>query len=499
MFGPRPQDSAVGLPQAPLDEIFAEPARRFVETRGGRVIAKSSARVEMDAQGEISAVRAGADLIETSRVVSTVPWHAIARIWAADPPAALAAVLRDAAAMRSSPIVSVNIWLEGGVDLDTFVGLVGGPMHWVFPKAGHLALVSSGATDLVDLENGEITRIAVDQLQRSLPALGKKNVLRSVVVREHRATFSVAPGGPPRPGSVTPVPGFYRRRLDYTASPARSKAPCSAATAPPASSWRDNHPVFSVIVHYAELALKGRNRPWFLHMLVRNIRDALADLDLIQVRPLMGRIEARMGPSADWNEVQARLRLIPGIGNFSRATHVAPDLDAIARACAEAVKGRTARSFRIAARRADKRFPVPSPEIERYVGRAVQAATGWPVDLDHPDVVVRVELVTADAFFFFDKLPGAGGLPVGTSGRVMCLLSGGIDSPVAAWRMIRRGAGPAVRPPAPILSPRRGQGARSSSLAGTLRSSCSWCRSRPSSEGRRHRAAAAARDRVPGD
>jgi thiamine biosynthesis protein ThiI len=118
---------------------------------------------------------------------------------------------------------------------------------------------------------------------------------------------------------------------------------------------------------------------------------------------------------------------------------VSPDLDAIARACAEAVKGRTARSFRIAARRADKRFPIPSPEIERYVGRAVQAATGWPVDLDHPDVVVRVELVTADAFFFFEKHPGPGGLPVGTSGRVMCLLSGGIDSPVAAWRMIRRG------------------------------------------------------------
>ena len=197
--------------------------------------------------------------------------------------------------------------------------------------------------------------------------------------------------------------------------------------------------MFSVIVHYAELALKGRNRPWFLHMLVRNIRGALADLDLIHVRLLMGRIEARMGPSADWNEVRARLQRIPGIGNFSRATHVPLDLDAIAGACAAAVQGRTARSFRIAARRADKRFPVPSPEIERYVGRVVQAATGWPVDLEQPDLVIRVELVTADAFFFFEKIGGAGGLPVGTSGRVMCLLSGGIDSPVAAWRMIRRG------------------------------------------------------------
>jgi hypothetical protein len=211
MFGPRPQDSAIGLPRVPLDELFAEPARRFVEARAGRVIAKTSARVELDARGGIAAVRAGTDVIETSRVVSTVPWHAISRIWAGDPPAALAAVLRDAAAMRSSPIVSVNLWLAGGVDLDTFVGLVGGPMHWAFPKVrgSHLALVSSGATDLVDLENSEITRIAADQLKQSLPALGKKEVRRSVVVREHRATFSVAPGSPPRPGPATAVPGFY--------------------------------------------------------------------------------------------------------------------------------------------------------------------------------------------------------------------------------------------------------------------------------------------------
>ena len=218
MFGPRPQDSAVGLPAAPLDEIFAEPARRFIEARGGRVIAKASARVEIDPRGGISAVRAGTDVIETTRVVSTVPWHAIGRIWAGDPPGPLAAILRNAVAMRSSPIVSVNLWLEN-VELESFVGLIGGPMHWVFPKVrgsngpkvvrSHLAMVSSGATDLVDLENAEITRIAVDQLQRSLPALASVNVVRSVVVREHRATFSVAPGSPPRPGPETPIPGFY--------------------------------------------------------------------------------------------------------------------------------------------------------------------------------------------------------------------------------------------------------------------------------------------------
>jgi thiamine biosynthesis protein ThiI len=197
--------------------------------------------------------------------------------------------------------------------------------------------------------------------------------------------------------------------------------------------------VFSVIVHYAELALKGKNRPWFIHTLVRNIRHAVADLDVVQVRPLMGRIEARFGPAADWERVRERLGGLPGIGNFSKATHVKPDLDAITKTVVAELPGRTAKNFRIAARRADKRFPIPSPDIERAVGRAVQQVTGWPVDLSNPDLVIRIEMVTSDAFVSFGKERGPGGLPVGTSGRVMCLLSGGIDSPVAAWRLMRRG------------------------------------------------------------
>jgi len=195
----------------------------------------------------------------------------------------------------------------------------------------------------------------------------------------------------------------------------------------------------SVVVHYAELALKGRNRPWFINSLVRSIRQVLADLDVRSVRSLMGRIEVRLGSDGDWPEVRDRLAGVPGIGNFSRATHVAADLEAIAGAVVEAVRDRTAGSFRISARRADKRFPLASPDIEREIGRHVQQATGWKVDLGHPELDIRVEIVTSDAFFYFDRHAGPGGLPVGTSGRVVCLLSGGIDSPVAAWRMMRRG------------------------------------------------------------
>lgn len=195
----------------------------------------------------------------------------------------------------------------------------------------------------------------------------------------------------------------------------------------------------SVVVHYGELALKGRNRPWFLNTLVRTIRASLADLDVRSVKAFIGRIVIRLGSDVDWSDVRTRLARIPGISNFAHAVHVPTTLEAMADAVLAGLPGRTATSFRVTARRADKRFPIPSPDIERYIGERVQAVTGWPVDLSNPQFVIRVEVLTDDAYVFLDREPGAGGLPVGTGGRVMALLSGGIDSPVAAWRIIRRG------------------------------------------------------------
>jgi thiamine biosynthesis protein ThiI len=199
--------------------------------------------------------------------------------------------------------------------------------------------------------------------------------------------------------------------------------------------------MYSVIVHYGELALKGRNRPWFISLLVRTIKAALKGLDIRDVRAVVGRvvITPGEGSESEWPELRARLSRLPGIGNFARAVHVAPDLQAIGDAILEALEGRDARSFRVTARRADKRFPIPSPDIEREIGRRIRDATDWPVNLDHPDLHVRVEVLSNDAFFSFNKEPGTGGLPLASGGRVMVLLSGGIDSPVAAWRLIRRG------------------------------------------------------------
>jgi thiamine biosynthesis protein ThiI len=114
-------------------------------------------------------------------------------------------------------------------------------------------------------------------------------------------------------------------------------------------------------------------------------------------------------------------------------------VDAIANEILRDLGDRQAATFRVSARRADKRFPLTSPQIEREVGGRIKEARGWRVDLSHPELTIHVEALTNEAFYFFGKERGAGGLPVGVSGRVACLLSGGIDSPVAAWRLMRRG------------------------------------------------------------
>ena len=195
----------------------------------------------------------------------------------------------------------------------------------------------------------------------------------------------------------------------------------------------------SIVIHYQELALKGKNRPWFIGRLVRNLRRALEDLDVVEVRALMGRIEVKLGPNTSRDQAGERIRRIFGIANFSYARRTPLDLDVIAREILEDLGDRTCRSFRVSAKRADKRFPMTSPQIEREVGGRIKAARGWAVDLDEGELTVHVELLSNEAFYYFGKEHGPGGLPTGTAGRVVCLLSGGIDSPVAAHRMMKRG------------------------------------------------------------
>jgi len=216
LFGPRLEDSAVGLPVVPLDALFAEPARAAIEAAGGAIQRRTPGRVVVDATGRLTGVRAGTETIAAARVVSAVPWHAFGRIWEAGVPGALETIAANAAATPGSPIVTVNLWFDGSVMPGQFVGLVGGPMHWVFDKsaifgeqAGHLSIVASGADDLAAMDNAAVTRAAIDHLARALPQSRSRTIKRSVVVREHRATFSLAPGAPQRPATISPLAGLY--------------------------------------------------------------------------------------------------------------------------------------------------------------------------------------------------------------------------------------------------------------------------------------------------
>ena len=195
----------------------------------------------------------------------------------------------------------------------------------------------------------------------------------------------------------------------------------------------------SIVVHYQELALKGKNRPWFIARLVRNLKEATADLNVISVRALPGRIEMVLGVETKWPLVRERVTRIFGVANFGLARRVTGDLDAVASSILDDLGDTQTSSFRVKTRRTDKRYPLTSPQIDREIGGRIKTVKGWPVNLSLPDLTIYVEMLTDSTFYYFDKIPGSGGLPSGVSGRVLCLQSGGIDSPVAAYRMMKRG------------------------------------------------------------
>ncbi len=201
----------------------------------------------------------------------------------------------------------------------------------------------------------------------------------------------------------------------------------------------------SVIVHYQEIALKGRNRPWFIERLVNNLRDVTRDLDIQQVRPLMGRIELTLGSECEWSMVRERVSRVFGIANYAQAGRTTRDVDEIAAMVLgdldrdERVSKDRVGRFRVRASRADKSYYLTSPELEREVGGRIKESKGWTVDLINPDLEIRVEVLPECVFYALNKEPGQGGLPTGTSGAAMCLLSGGIDSPVAGFRLMKRG------------------------------------------------------------
>lgn len=198
------------------------------------------------------------------------------------------------------------------------------------------------------------------------------------------------------------------------------------------------------IAHYHELALKGHNRDYFEQSLITNIRTALKDLGIRQVQNLHSRIRIELPTEVDMDIVRNRLVRVCGIANVSLGRVIPlqlgdPDLDALSATAVDELNSKSFHTFRVTAKRADKRLTLTSMDIERVLGAAICDKTGKKVSLKNPDLTVYVELLSKEAFCSAEKVEGPGGMPVGVSGKVACLISGGIDSPVAAYRLIKRG------------------------------------------------------------
>ncbi|MFH0956425.1 MAG: tRNA uracil 4-sulfurtransferase ThiI [Candidatus Aenigmatarchaeota archaeon] len=194
-----------------------------------------------------------------------------------------------------------------------------------------------------------------------------------------------------------------------------------------------------VLVHYSEIGLKGKNRQSFELALVGNIRAALKGS---RVQRLQGRLAVFPAKDAEEAGVRARLAKVPGISSFSNAIRTGKDMDEVKEALDSLIGGLKAgdvKTFAVDASRSDKGFPHTSMDMNRMLGDHVGKKTGWKVNLRKPDVTISVEVTYREAFSYAEKVKGMGGLPVGSGGTLVSLISGGLDSPVASMRMMRRG------------------------------------------------------------
>jgi squalene-associated FAD-dependent desaturase len=214
MFGGDAQAATLLLPAVPLDELYVLPSRQYLERAGSRVMTHAKAKVVFGRDG-VHAVKAGDAITPAAVVICAVPWFALADALES-PPGILARLVANATAMRSVPIVTVNLWFENYAPQQPLVGLPGRTFQWMFarralvgPRQSHLSLVSSGADAISRTPSEELIATAARELRAAIPDLRDMPVRHGQVVRERRATFSLHPSAPTRPGTVTPVAGLF--------------------------------------------------------------------------------------------------------------------------------------------------------------------------------------------------------------------------------------------------------------------------------------------------
>jgi len=200
-----------------------------------------------------------------------------------------------------------------------------------------------------------------------------------------------------------------------------------------------------IVVHYHELWLKGRNRNFFLAKLRQALERSLEDMGVERIARPGDRMIIELGDCARVEEAVARLARVLGVAYFAVARRVERDMDAICHAAWDEIEPEKFSSFAVRAKRSDKSFPVPVMEIEQVVGRYLlerlrEAGRDVRVNLDAPELTCRIEIPPGPVLVYARKIAGPGGLPANSGGRMMCLLSGGFDSAVAAYKMMKRGA-----------------------------------------------------------
>ncbi|MEG2670141.1 MAG: THUMP domain-containing protein, partial [Oscillospiraceae bacterium] len=197
-----------------------------------------------------------------------------------------------------------------------------------------------------------------------------------------------------------------------------------------------------ILLKYGEIALKGLNRPMFERKLIDNIASALSSLGHFSIKRSQSTIYVEsLSDGADMMAVVKRLQKVFGIVNICPVTRCEKNVDDIAKIAIACMKelDTAGRTFKVECKREDKQFPLNSPQLAAEIGgRILENVPGLSVDVHKPDIVLQVE-VRRDAYVFAEKFSGAGGMPIGTSGRAALLLSGGIDSPVAGYMIAKRG------------------------------------------------------------
>lgn len=195
----------------------------------------------------------------------------------------------------------------------------------------------------------------------------------------------------------------------------------------------------SIVVHYHEIALKGNNRDYFEKRLQKNIQRATAHLGVQAIVRLYGRLLCKLLPKANVKAICSELQKIFGIAYFAPAYKLEQDIDVISNAAVHLLTQQRFQTFKVETKRSQKHFPLTSPQINVHVGDVILSRFNARVDLHAPEVTVWIEVADNYALIYTQRILGPGGLPVGSAEQAVCLLSGGIDSPIAAFRIMKRG------------------------------------------------------------